>query len=123
MSGILIDGIEELKAEWAAGHTDLIADLRQGTASAVQIAARQIRSETPVKTGELRRRQFPHVRSNSNGATGDIAINAPYASFVNDGTARMSPRNFVPAGVQQGQQVLDNAAEQAVNRLKARIEG
>lgn len=123
MFDIRFEGLDELKAEWATGCAAVVADLRQGTARAVQTAARQIRADSPVRTGELRRRQFPHIRANQSGASADIQINAEHASYVQEGTSRMAARDFVGPGTQQGQQALEHAADEAVKKLKARIEG
>ena len=147
-----IDGVDELKAAWASGCDQVVADLRRGTANATQAAAHQIRSDAPEKTGELRDKMFTHVRANKNGASGDVQLTAEHASFVKDGTPAhvitaknakalsftiagtpvfaksvqhpgTKPNDFTVNGIKQGQQVLDAAAEASLAMLKAKIEG
>ncbi len=86
MAEIVIEGIAELEAALERGAEDLIADLRQGVARACQVATREIRAAAPEASGELRRSIEPHQRNTRGGASAEIQIKAPHASFVRDGT-------------------------------------
>ena len=152
MYDIRIEGVEELKAAWQAGCDQVVVDLRRATSNTVQATAHQIRSDAPEKTGELREKMHTHVRSNKDGASGDVQLTANHASFVRDGTSAHTitarnaqtlrftiagrvvfrksvqhpgtkPNDFTKGGIERGQQVLDADATAACARLKARIEG
>lgn len=152
MFTIRIDGVEEAKAAWLAGCAQVVTDLRHGVSNTVQATAHQIRSDAPEKTGELRDKMHTHVRSNVNGASGDVQLTADHASYVRDGTGphpivarnaqalrftiagrvvfRKSvqhpgtkPNDFTKNGIERGQQLLERDANASLARLKARIEG
>ncbi len=142
----------EVKAAMAAGAAELVKDLRQAAAHASQVATRQMKASVPKKTRALEKSIEPKLRATSNGASGEIVVGEDYASHVKHGTPAhriepktkkalrfqvggktvfsrgvnhpgTKPNDFVTPGVTEGQQVIDYDAEQAVKKLKARIEG
>lgn len=152
MFDIRIEGLDELKAAWSQGCDKLVLEVRHGAVRAGQTAATQIKHDAPVRDGELVKSIRSRVRATKDGASGFVEATAEHASFVHDGTPPhiitaknakalrfnvggatrfaksvkhpgTKPNDFVTAGAQEGQQVLDHDAEAAVARLKAKIEG
>ena len=65
-------------------------------------------SETPVRTGTLKAGNQYDVVADGNEFTLRLFNDVEYASYVNNGTSRMSPRNFFDIGVERAKQVLES---------------
>ena len=92
-----ITGINELAAYAQQLATNIKPSLTIALAEIFDIGANRMRSDCPVRTGNLKR-SITLNKSAEGNILVQINITAKYAGFVNFGTVHMRPRPFATNG-------------------------
>lgn len=110
-----IEGLEELKAEWAEGCDELGRDLETTTLLAAKDGIERAKTVHPYtdRTGNLTGEA--HANALARGAA--MVWGMTYASFVDQGTSRSRPYPFTPGAVAVAEESLDVHANAAVEKL------
>lgn len=91
---VRIEGLDECRAAWSDGVRELGGDIRRGVSEACKVGKRQLRADAPVKSGDLRRSiRGGLTSSQALSAEGEVVAEAPYASYVEEGT---EPHTILP---------------------------
>lgn len=132
-----VSGLKELQAAMNRLSSDMVGKIaRQATAAAAGVVRKSARDNAPVDTGNLKaaivmkRKRATNLTEEYNVAvragkksdvkkakdgTGKLGKDAYYASFVEFGTIKMTPRPFLAPS-------LSNNVQQATDAMKKRLE-
>ena len=115
---LIIRGVDTLLADLARLAPDLTREAGHLQHASATAAAADVRAAYPAVTGRLRQSvQVARLTSQSPARVyTEVTVTAPYAHFVEFGTARTAPNPaFVP--------ITRRAREDFVDRIIARVEG
>lgn len=119
MFTIDIEGLEELKAEWAAGCDQLGKDLEEATLLAAKDGIESEKASHPYqdRTGDLTGEA--HANAMARGAA--MIWGQRYSSFVNNGTSRSAAYPFTPLAERTAENSLNVRAAYAAEDLVTKM--
>lgn len=120
------EGMETFEGDWAAAYEGLVQDIEHAAQEAAEAAIAEMQRNHPYtdRTGLLTEGMY--VRDGQRTrlrCTKFVEFRAPYAGFVNDGTARSRPYPFLPQGVEAAQKRLDECMDDATASFCTHLQG
>lgn len=120
-----IEGLEELKHEFAQATRVLKADLSDMSLQAAEAGVKEAKRNHPYtdRTHNLTDEAFAAPAIDRQGQTvADMVWPEDYASFVNKGTSRSKAYPFTPQAEERAEQALKSGVDIAVAHFTDRIE-
>lgn len=111
---IKIDGWDKIQKGFLNSPKSFVRIFDPAVKKATFILLGKSRERTPIDTGFLR---GPGMNTTFDALTGHIGNDAPYASFVHDGTSKMSARPFFEWGIEAGESQVQKTFDEAINQF------
>jgi hypothetical protein len=112
---VKIKGVSELQKAFAQSPRVFAPIFNRGIQRAVMVLLGTSRERTPIDTGFLRGAGY---ETSFEALIGRLSNEAPYASFVHDGTVNMQARPFMDWGVEAGTDQVNEIFERCVEEFK-----
>lgn len=112
---VKIKGVNEIQKAFAQSPRVFAPIFNRGIQRAVYVLLGKSRERTPIDKGFLRGVGY---ETSFEALIGRIANEAPYASFVHDGTIHMQARPFMDWGVEAGQEQVNDIFQECIQEFK-----
>lgn len=115
-----LSAFTDLDGDWYRAYDELSNDLEYATVQAGEAGIEEMQRNHPYTDRTYQLSGGMHITDGERTrmrCTKYIDFLAPYARYVNDGTAKSRPYPFLPQGVEAAQKRLDECMQQSLDHF------